>query len=1024
MKTTTIITIIIFVHSVGLAQNVHKTTFQRPEVATLSAEVQAPVSLNSGALAIEIPLYTLKQGDITVPISISYDATGIRVGSHPGWTGQNWTLKAGGVITRVTKSIPDESRVAWDMYILNSVIRNEYFWGNAYNFGKLLEPDWNTTSKITEWAMPGDNFSELEPDEFIFNFCGHAGKFYLDANGPRVIGQNGYIIEPILLHNLPLYDGRRPIQENGRINDDAYTYQDGNDKQYVQLRDCRIFGFKIIDPQGFIYYFGEYEKVDNGTINYYDDNFTGIEATSNFFSQLYDENYSTWYLVKIVSPLGYQVEFEYENNPEYACATFSNNYSMTKMRVNDQASFWNLWSPGYMQISSEGQFLDGSLIITRYLKSIKTDDQTINFKKSKAQALDYDYSFIQSYLHEIARTSYNPNIVFYGLYRIADSRAILNNNRQTVQSKVFYPDLLGWAKLDEISINWNTGNTLPIKFLFSYRENLSERLQLTSIQKKSGTEMEPPYQFEYNNSKKLPSYLDLRTDHWGYYNGTLPSITNKANYINYRQPNSNYTDSEILKKITYPTGGKKEFIYEPNKYSKVVRRDRTTGNISIVSVPESTGGGLRIKEIIERSDTNTLDQRKIYSYSEGILNGEIQYYWPDYKGRLTNGNTYTSEKFFSSTMLPVSDNPAGGSVSYTKVTESIPGSGRIEYTFTNHDTHSDQNAVSIDPQKSAYSPFTSRAMERGKLIKEEVFKEQEAQPIRRITYTYYMPNQENFLRAVQVRNYTLFDGTSPNVIEGSAYKIYTDPVLLKTRKEEVITENTSIPFKTEVTYAYNDLYLVSQEDKKESNPLSTSLTSSKITYSYAHNTNRVLKDKNILTLVSSIKKYNNDDIILETGYQYMANLPVATRKCIYTQGPTTYHIIWSNNVFDIKGNPVFTFYEGTLGEVQIWGFNYKRLIARVQNIPNYNMIKEAINIDPREISPLMNPDMELINSLREKLPEALITTYTYDVRGNVTSITEPDGLKTTFEYDALDRLIAIKDHAGNLIESYDYHYKN
>ena len=138
MKTTTIITIIIFVHSVGLAQNVHKTTFQRPEVATLSAEVQAPVSLNSGALAIEIPLYTLKQGDITVPISISYDATGIRVGSHPGWTGQNWTLKAGGVITRVTKSIPDESRVAWDMYILNSVIRNEYFWGNAYNFGKLL----------------------------------------------------------------------------------------------------------------------------------------------------------------------------------------------------------------------------------------------------------------------------------------------------------------------------------------------------------------------------------------------------------------------------------------------------------------------------------------------------------------------------------------------------------------------------------------------------------------------------------------------------------------------------------------------------------------------------------------------------------------------------------------------------------------------------------------------------------------------------------------------------------------------
>ena len=170
MKTTTIITIIIFVHSVGLAQNVHKTTFQRPEVATLSAEVQAPVSLNSGALAIEIPLYTLKQGDITVPISISYDATGIRVGSHPGWTGQNWTLKAGGVITRVTKSIPDESRVAWDMYILNSVIRNEYFWGNAYNFFGILREHSNISEKHI--LALSEKFKEGHTDAMLVNLDG------------------------------------------------------------------------------------------------------------------------------------------------------------------------------------------------------------------------------------------------------------------------------------------------------------------------------------------------------------------------------------------------------------------------------------------------------------------------------------------------------------------------------------------------------------------------------------------------------------------------------------------------------------------------------------------------------------------------------------------------------------------------------------------------------------------------------------------------------------------------------------
>jgi len=37
-------------------------------------------------------------------------------------------------------------------------------------------------------------------------------------------------------------------------------------------------------------------------------------------------------------------------------------------------------------------------------------------------------------------------------------------------------------------------------------------------------------------------------------------------------------------------------------------------------------------------------------------------------------------------------------------------------------------------------------------------------------------------------------------------------------------------------------------------------------------------------------------------------------------------------------------------------------------------------------------------------------------------MTDPRGLTTTYEYDNLNRLKCIKDHDGNIVQQYDYHY--
>jgi hypothetical protein len=49
-----------------------KMSFPPPDVAPLLRYIEKPVSLYNGQVAINIPLYTMKDGTDEIPISISY----------------------------------------------------------------------------------------------------------------------------------------------------------------------------------------------------------------------------------------------------------------------------------------------------------------------------------------------------------------------------------------------------------------------------------------------------------------------------------------------------------------------------------------------------------------------------------------------------------------------------------------------------------------------------------------------------------------------------------------------------------------------------------------------------------------------------------------------------------------------------------------------------------------------------------------------------------------------------------------
>src|SRR5262245_60995359 len=71
-----------------------------PVAASLGKYVEQPVGLYNGIPQVDIPIYTIQAANLSLPISLSYHASGIKVSEMASNIGLGWSLNAGGVITR------------------------------------------------------------------------------------------------------------------------------------------------------------------------------------------------------------------------------------------------------------------------------------------------------------------------------------------------------------------------------------------------------------------------------------------------------------------------------------------------------------------------------------------------------------------------------------------------------------------------------------------------------------------------------------------------------------------------------------------------------------------------------------------------------------------------------------------------------------------------------------------------------------------------------------------------------------
>jgi len=138
-----------------------------PNAAALERYALMPVNEAAGTPSISIPLYEVHAGSLTLPLTLSYHASGIRVGDQASWVGLGWALNGGGVITRQVRGMPDE--------------RSRGFAANYHTVPKsdtvVLAQDEGLLDDIT------NSRADYQPDLYNFNMLGQAGSFMLGNDG-------------------------------------------------------------------------------------------------------------------------------------------------------------------------------------------------------------------------------------------------------------------------------------------------------------------------------------------------------------------------------------------------------------------------------------------------------------------------------------------------------------------------------------------------------------------------------------------------------------------------------------------------------------------------------------------------------------------------------------------------------------------------------------------------------------------------------------------------------------------------
>lgn len=504
--------------------------FRTPEASAFKKYGEESVNDYTGTADISVPLYTIKCKDIEIPLVLRYDASGIKVEQEASWVGLGWNLMVGGCINYVCAGghdmlgapfIPDS---VWTEYLtseFSSMDNSSYINSEVdlithktqtryYRYNPQESSNWmgnfplssqnfvfsyvdNISPAVNKYGMKEYvDWGYGERDFYTVNVLGRSFMFFIDPFTLKVfnIGKEGekFIVEPNYVAN---------------------TCQAGIGNQ------PDVYKWRITDSSGYVYEFEEGDKFQH-------DSRTEMRYTS------------CWYLTKIKSPLGEEIEFTYTEQ-ESKRVSWHEEINIT---IASQGFDNGLGPKGHDRYNQYAR------VKSHYLKEIKTRNQTVLFDTSESNECSG---------------------------RRLNCIKVLSNDSTEVKNIKFSYGSFGHSYVG--------GSFAPAQ---DAEDGL--RLKLENVKEMSSSETLTT-SFSYN-SLNLPSKRSFAQDYWGYYNGKenkissqytlIPTPKSSSPYVqrlnNYsaswgadRHSRGEYMQAAMLNRVDYPTGGYTAYEYETNR---------------------------------------------------------------------------------------------------------------------------------------------------------------------------------------------------------------------------------------------------------------------------------------------------------------------------------------------------------------------------------------------------------------------------------------------------------------------------
>lgn len=577
MKTKITSFILLFVCTSLFSQENPTKPIRSPQVADMIRYDNVPIAKNSGRLDLNIDLIGIDDSDFEMPVKACYNSSGFIPSKPESCIGFNWSLSYGGVIYREVKGIPDD--IGADSYHIEKksflhLIKNKYIYSQESVFNNPSQ----YLSFPTGIAYFKDNNIEMSSDIYYFNFGRHSGEFSIDLDGiPKVVSYGG---------------GSYKVDISG------YNFFINNESPTI---------LKITTDDGYEYYFGGSRNNMEYSVSY-------TNSTGHGSSRVYP---SSFFLYQIVAPNGRILKLKYKEIPEqfntYPPSLFDDSYystlksytanfiftSSATLTVNNGTLEYNPTLQAFFPIYTSS--CDRSYILT---KIALIDEVEIDKQKLK----------------------------FYYSSRSAEKKRYKSTGGLQLGSSC-------GAMLDSISLSYNDERVKSVSFRYKYYGNnypifFLDQLALTKNE---------TYSFAYNTCE-FPDPLSMDTDYWNFWRDIDPDNYPIPNIVIYnnsdfkyetesREPGLKSIDCGLIKKITYPTKGMAEIVYEHHIYSKKI--DRTSISHfkpALIDLNENLiAGGARVRSIIYSNDKEVKKVGYEYSVSKTNLKSSgILTHYPRY----------------------------------------------------------------------------------------------------------------------------------------------------------------------------------------------------------------------------------------------------------------------------------------------------------------------------------------------------------------------------------------------------------